>query len=122
MITKKNRDLVDTVVTLVFLFSFMVVVSAKIVETQSTNVVLVSNVVSHPWKTPILNEGVLPAYGCKQKYKLPPVWVCDWEGEHGEMQTYIYIIDNIDNIDIEHPTYEEWDNENNILPKLQTEE
>jgi hypothetical protein len=35
------------------------------------------------------------------------------------MQTYVYIIDNID---IEHPTYEEWANENNILLELQTEE
>ena len=118
MITKKNRDLVDSAVMLAFLFSFTVAVSAKIAETQSTNVVL-GNVVNHPWTTPILNEGVLPAYGCRKKYKMPPVWVCDWKGKHGEMQTYIYLIPNIE---IEYPTYEEWANENNILPELQTEE
>jgi len=118
MITKKNRQLADTVVMLAFLFLFMVTVSVKIAETTSTNVAL-GNVVSYPWTTPILNEGVLPAYGCRKKYKMPPVWVCDWKGKHGEMQTYIYIIDNID---IEHPTYEEWENENNILLELQTEE
>ena len=116
MITKKKRDLVDTVVMLVFLLLLMVTVSVKIAETTSTNVAL-GSAINLPWTTPILNEGVLPAYGCRKKYKMPPVWVCDWKGKHGEMQTYISIIPNVD---IEYPTYKEWANENNILPKLQT--
>ena len=118
MITKKKRHLVDTVVMSAFLFSFMVTVSVKIAETTSTNVAL-GSAINLPWTTPILNEGVLPAYGCRKKYKMPPVWVCDWKGKHGEMQTYISIIPNVD---IEYPTYKEWDNENNILLELQTEE
>ena len=118
MITKKKRHLVDSAVMLAFLFLFMVTVSVKIAETTSTNVAL-GNAVSYPWTTPILNEGVLPSYGCRQKYKMPPVWVCDWNSEQGEMQTYISIIPNID---IDYPTYEEWENENNILLELQTEE
>ena len=118
MITKKKRHLVDSAVMLAFLFLFMVTVSVKIAETTSTNVAL-GNAVSYPWTTPILNEGVLPSYGCRQKYKMPPVWVCDWNSEQGEMQTYISIIPNID---IDYPTYKEWENENNILLELQTEE
>ena len=117
MITKKKRHLVDTVVMSAFLFSFMVTVSVKIAETTSTNVAL-GSAINLPWTTPILNEGVLPAYGCRKKYKMPPVWVCNWNGAHGEMQTYVYIMNNID---IDYPTYEEWANENNILPELQTE-
>ena len=116
MITKKNRQLVDTVVMLAFLFLFTAVANVEIAKIQSMNVALASNV-SDPWTTPILNEGVLPAYGCKQRYKLPPVWVCDWRGEHEKMQTHIYITPNIA---IAYPAYEEWANESSKLPNMQT--
>jgi|TARA_R110000824_G_scaffold108146_1_gene254902 hypothetical protein len=116
MITKKNRQLVDTVGMWAFLFLFMAVASVEIAKTQSMNVALANNV-SYPWMTPILNEGVLPAYGCKQRYKLPPVWVCDWRGEQGKMQTNVYITPNITS---EYPTDEEWANESSKLPQLQT--
>ena len=117
---KKMRELdADTVVLLVFLILFMVAVSVQIAETRLTNVALVSNVVSHPWKTPVLNKKTIVAYDCVRKYYQPPSWVCNWSGKKGDMQTHVYIAPNTGKI---YPTHEEWANENNILPELQTEE
>ena len=117
---KKMRELdADTVVLLVFLILFMVAVSVQIAETRLMNVARVSNVVSHPWKTPVLNKKTIVAYDCVRKYYQPPSWVCNWSGKGGDMQTHVYIAPNKDKI---YPTHEEWANENNILPELQTEE
>ena len=78
---KKMRELdADTVVLLVFLILFMVAVSVQIAETRLTNVALVSNVVSHPWKTPVLNKKTIVAYDCVRQYSQPPSWVCHWSG------------------------------------------
>ena len=115
---KKMRELdADTVVLLVFLILFMVAVSVQIAETRLTNVALVSNVVSHPWKTPVLNKKTIVAYDCVRKYYQPPSWVCNWSGKGGDMQTHVYIAPNKDKI---YPTHEEWANENSILSELQT--
>lgn len=117
---KMLRELhADTVVFLAFLCLFTVVVSVQIVETRLMNVALVSNVVSHPWKTPVLNKKTIVAYDCVRKYYQPPSWVCNWSGKKGDMQTHVYIAPNTGKI---YPTHEEWANENNILPELQTEE
>jgi len=117
---KMLRELhADTVVLLVFLILFMVAVSVQIAETRLTNVALVSNVVSHPWKTPVLNKKTIVAYDCVRKYYQPPSWVCNWSGEKGDMQTHVYIAPNTDKI---YPTHEEWANENNILPDVPSEE
>jgi hypothetical protein len=116
MIKKKNRQLADTVVMLAFLFLFTAVANVEIAKIQSMNAVLGSNV-SDPWTTPVLNSESIPLYGCKRKYNQPPSWVCDWNGKHGKMQTHIYITQNLG---IEYPAYEEWANENNELPNVQT--
>ena len=116
---KMLRELhADTVVFLAFLCLFTVVVSVQIVETRLMNVARVSNVVSHPWKTPVLNKEAITAYDCVRKYYQPPSWVCNWSGERGDMQTHVYIAPNRD---IDYPNHADWANENNILPDLQTE-
>ena len=107
-----------TVVFLAFLILFTVAVNAQIAETRLMNVALVSNVVSHPWKTPVLNKKTIVAYDCVRKYDQPPSWVCNWSGKGGDMQTHVYIAPNKDKI---YPTHEEWANENSILSELQTE-
>ena len=109
----------DTVVLLVFLILFMVAVSVRIVETRLMNVVLVSNVVSYPWTTPVLNKKAIMAYDCVRKYYQPPSWVCNWSGKGGDMQTHVYISVNTD---IDYPTHADWKNENNILPDVPSEE
>lgn len=116
---KKMKELdADTVVLLVFLILFMVAVSVRIVETRLMNVVLVSNVVSYPWTTPVLNKKAIVAYDCVRKYYQPPSWVCNWSVKGRDMQTHVYISVNTD---IDYPTHADWKNENNILPDLQTE-
>jgi hypothetical protein len=116
---KMLRELhADTVVFLAFLCLFTVVVSVQIVETRLMNAVLVSNVVSYPWTTPVLNKEAITAYDCVRIYYQPPSWVCNWSGERGDMQTHVYIAPNTD---IDYPNHADWANENNILPDLQTE-
>ena len=116
---KMLRELhADTVVFLAFLCLFTVVVSVQIVETRLMNVALVSNVVSYPWTTPVLNKKAIVAYDCVRKYYQPPSWVCNWSAKGRDMQTHVYIVPNTD---IDYPNHADWANENNILPDVQTE-
>ena len=50
-------------------------------------------------------------------------YIMSMQGRYSDGGPFFNVKDNwINNIDIEYPTYEEWANENNTLPELQTEE
>jgi len=93
MKTKRGRYIVGFAVILGFLSGRTDTVPVLSASTTSTNVVLEN---ATKKKKPSLTKKVIDNHNCEQIYKIPPSWVCNWSGDAGEMQTYIYIVPNVE--------------------------
>lgn len=100
MKTKLGQRIVDSAVILGFLFGCMGMALVLSATATSTNAVPEN---AFKRKKPSLTKKVIQKHNCKQVYRTPPSWVCDWDGDGGKMQTYVYLTPNVEEMPFMQP-------------------
>lgn len=99
MKTKRARSIVDFAVTLVFLFGCMAMGRVLSATATSTSAVR-ENAFK---KNPRLTKKAIQRHNCKKIYRVPASWVCDWDKGGRKMQTYVYVVPNVEELSFMQP-------------------